>query len=377
MTLTTFRRWIMGKLIIENNAFNDICAHISSYYKAGYIAVIYENGYETLALDIAAALDKGNYRSRTVNAIGNIAEKLNDEYRFTVGVGGIAICNVLKAIAKPYCMCLTMPTLKCFDNTIIELNDTLSIKKGNAAQFTIIDKKHLQFGWKSSLWGEIMQLMQLILDYNVVRYVSPLHKANIYDDALKILDAISLLNMPEDSDLWDAYTECAKLYPEILNDNISKTTQIAAELIAEQKNIDYGDACMLCAMYYFHAAYALIGSDVELAFPPDKDALTDQISRKFGFTRINNDRSYIIKHEIIMRYDYVINEYRDDIRRMISERFVNMNNACKIWRRLKNDVGYGVSRTVTIREIGETVGYASLLGRGYGILRHYKEMGVA
>lgn len=368
----------MGKLIIENNAFNDICTHISNYYKAGYIAVIYESGYETLALDIAAALDKGNYRSRTVSAAGNLSDKLNDEYRYAVGVGGIAICKALKTIAKPYCICLTMPTLKCFDNINIELNDTLSIKRGSGeAQFAIIDKKHLQSEWRSSLWGEIMQLMQPILDYKVVRYVSPIRKTNAYNNALKILDSVSLLDTPDDNDLWDAYTECAKLYPEILNDDISKSTQIAAELIAEQKNIEYGDACMLCTMYYFHAAYALAGSDVELAFPPDKETLAEQISRKFGFSRIINDRSYIVNHETILRYDYVINEYCEDIRQMISERFVNMNNACKIWRRLKNDVGYGVSRTVTIREIGETLGYASLLGRGYGILRHYKELGVA
>lgn len=367
----------MSKLVIENNAFENLCMHVNNYYKAGHIAVIYENGYERLALDIAAALDKGNYRSRTVSAQSNAVAHLNDEYRYIVGVGAEAICDALKTIEKPYCVCLTQPTFKCYDNSFVDVGDTMSIIGGRAADMIIIDTKLMVKEWQSALWGEIMRLMQIIIDYGIVKYVYSHANADIYNNILKVIDTAITANVPDDEKLLGIYAEITKYYGEIVNNDINDSVRIAATLIARNKNISYGDACMMCGVYYVHASYALIGSDVELAFPPDKDTLKEQAARKFGLQRIAIERNYIFKHDEIMRYDYVINEYCDDVRQMISERFAGINNACKIWRRLKNDVGYGISRAITIREIAEAVGWASILGRGYGIVRHYKEMGVA
>lgn len=377
ITFINYEGCTMSKLVIENNAFENLCVHVNNYYKAGYIAVIYENGYEKLALDIAAALEKGNYRCRTVSADGKASAHLNDEYRYIVGVGAEVICDVLKTTDKPYCVCLTQPTFKCYDNSFVDVGENLTIKIGHAADLVVIDKKHTVKEWQSALWGEIMRLMQIVIDYGIVKYVSSHANVDTYNNILAVIDTAMMADVPDNDKLLEIYAEIAKYYGDILNNDINDTVRIAAMLIAKNKNISYGDACMLCGVYYVHASYDLIGSDVELAFPPDKDALKEQAARKFGLQRIAIERNYIVKNDAIMRYDYVINEYCDDIRQMIAERFAGVNNACKIWRRLKKDVGYGISRAITIREIGEAVGSASILGRGYGIVRHYKEMGIA
>lgn len=362
------------RVVHGNNIIVKLASLLNGYYKAGNIALIYSTGYERDALDIASILDKGGYRTRTVSINASL-DAISDEYRYCVGVGDYEVVKALRNLDKPYCLCLSEPSLRCLDSITADSSATQALR---LPELVVLDEKLMSGEWQAALFGEIIQLYQVVIDAKLLQCLGQRTSADDTEELLKVLDEFAMRQTLDNAQILAAYAQVAKYYSAVNRSAVNSAVAVAASLISRDKNIAYGDACMLASVYYAYTSYALVGSEIELAFPPDKTKIAERISALSRIpidTLVTNMRR--ASYAKTLKYDYIIREYAQDIKGLIDKRFVIFNNACRLWRRLKSDVGYAISRNVTIREVAQAVSCATVIGNGYGVVRHYVELGIA
>lgn len=346
---------------------------IRRFLKYGNICIAYESSGEKYAREKGTELSNAGYNVRyekILNATDNISAG-ND---YILGIGGDLIDSVLADDPRRKSIVILKPNiLNCISARLIP-DSGYRMRGKYVADCRIIDSSlTLTRDEQAELLGEISTAYQLALDYRLQSFIK--YGDIAPQDTLIRLDEILMCDRLSQGELIDAFCLATDIIDNADAD-FSGAVYIAARLIARDRGMRFGDACLLCSTCYLYSAYSLIGSDVGLTFAVEKTAIAESIATMSGIDlRSVISALGIIPSGVIADNDYVIKEYAKELKSFIGDRFPLLTNLCKLWRRLKTDVGRDVSRAITIKEILKIVSDATLIGNSYGVLRHYKEMG--
>lgn len=346
---------------------------IRRFLRYGNICVAYEQSAEKYAREKGCELSEAGYIVRYEMLI-NTTDNISPSNDYILGIGGDLIDNVLADDPRRKSIFLLKPNiLNCISARLSpDIGYRMSGK--HYADCRIVDSTlDLSRDEQAELIGEISTAYQLALDYRLQSFIKYSDIAG--QESLAMLDEILMRDRLSQSELIDAFCLAVDIIDNADAD-FSGAVFIAAKLIARDRGMHFGDACLLCSTCYLYSAYSLIGSDVGLTFAVEKTAIAESIATMSGIDlRSVISALGIIPSGVIAGNDYVIKEYAKELKSFIGDRFPLLTNICKLWRRLKTNVGRDVSRAITIKEILKIVSDSTLIGNSYGVLRHYKEMG--
>lgn len=361
----------MSKVINFNGG--SIVDIIRRFLKYGNICIAYEQSAEKYALEKGAELSNAGYIVR-YEMLLNATDSLSGGNDYIIGIGGDLIDNVLAGDPRRKSIILLKPNILNCISARINPDSGYRMSGKHFADCRIVDSSLvLSRDEQAELIGEISTAYQLALDYRLQSFIKYSDIAG--QDTLSMLDKILMRDRLSYSDIVDALCLATDIIDNADAD-FSGAVFIAAKLIARDRGMHFGDACLLCSTCYLYSAYSLIGSDVGLTLAVEKTAIAESIATMSGIDKRTVISALgIIPSGVIAGNDLVIKEYAKELKSFIGDRFPLLTNVCKLWRRLKTDVGRDVSRAITIKEILKIVSDASLIGNSYGVLRHYKEMG--
>lgn len=361
----------MSKVINFNGG--NIVDIIRRFLKYGNICIAYEQSAEKYAREKGCELSEAGYIVR-YEMLLKVTDSVSDCNDYILGIGGDLIDSVLADDPRRKSIILLKPNiLNCISARLSpDIGYRMSGK--HFADCRIVDSSLvLSRDEQAELIGEISTAYQLALDYRLQSFIKYNDIAG--QDSLETLDEILMRDRLSQSELIDAFCLAADIIDNADAD-FSGAVFIAAKLIARDRGMHFGDACLLCSTCYLYSAYSLIGSDVGLTFAVEKTAIAESIATISGIDKRTVISALgIIPSGVIAGNDLVIKEYAKELKSFIGDRFPLLTNVCKLWRRLKTDVGRDISRAITIKEILKIVSDSTLIGNSYGVLRHYKEMG--
>lgn len=361
----------MSKVIKYNGSgFVDI---VRRFLRYGNICIAYEYTAEKYALIKGNELSEVGYNVRYEKILSiTDAVSVGDDY--ILGIGADLIDSVLADDPRRKSIIILKPNILNCISTRLTLDKCYRMSSKHLVDCRIIDSSQtLTRDEQAELVGEIATAYQITLDYRLQSFIK--YSDSMPKEKLTKLDEILLRDRLSYDEILDALCLSVDLIDNADAD-FSGAVFIAAKLIARDRGIRFGDACLLCSTCYLYSAYSLIGSDVGLTLTAEKTAIAERIAVMSGMDKnVVISALGIIPSGVIANNDYVIKEYANELKSFIGERFPLLTNLCKLWRRLKTDVGRDVSRAITIKEILKIVSDATLIGNSYGVLRHYKEMG--
>lgn len=346
---------------------------IRRFLKYGNICIAYESSAEKYALEKGTELSNAGYNVRYEKVLSN-TESISAGNDYIIGIGGDMIDNVLADDSRRKSIIFLKPKILNCISVKITPDSGYRLSGKHFVDCRIIDSSFvLTRNEQAELIGEISTAYQIALDYRLQSFIKGVEISS--DNALIELDKILMRDRLSYSEIIDAFCLASELIDNTDAD-FSGAVFIAAKIIAHDRGMRFGDACLLCSTCYLYSAYSLIGSDVGLTLTVEKTAIAESIATMSGIDlRSVISALGIIPSEVISNNDYVLKEYATELKSFIGDRFPLLTNLCKLWRRLKTDMGREASRAITIKEILKFVSDATLIGNSYGVLRHYKEMG--
>lgn len=362
----------MSKVIKYNGS--GLVDIVRRFLKYGNICIAYEQTAEKYALSKGSELSAAGYNVR-YEKILNATDTVSVSNDYVIGIGADLIDSVLADDPRRKSIIILKPNILNCISARLTLDKGYRMGSKHLVDCRIVDSSLMMTrDEQAELIGEIATAYQITLDYRLQSYIK--YSDTVPLDTLKKLDEILLRERLSYDEILDALCLSVDLIDNADAD-FSGAVFIAARLIARDRGMRFGDACLLCSTCYLYSAYSLIGSDVGLTLTVEKTKIAESIAVMSGIDKRAVILALgIIPSGVIANNDYVIKEYANELKAFIGDRFPLLTNLCKLWRRLKSDVGRDVSRAITIKEILKIVSDATLIGNSYGVLRHYKEMGV-
>lgn len=361
----------MSKVIKFNG--NGLVDIVRRFLKYGNICIVYERTAEKYAQIKGSELLAAGYNVRYEKVL-NTTDSVSAGNDYILGIGSDLIDAILADDPRRKSIIMLKPNILNCISARLTPDKGYRMGSKHLADCRIVDSSLiLTRDEQAELIGEIATAYQIVLDYRLQSFIK--YSDTVSKDSLTKLDEILL----RDRLCYDEILDALCLAVELIDNadaDFSGAVFIAARLIARDRGMRFGDACLLCSTCYLYSAYSLIGSDVGLTLTVEKTKIAENIAAMSGIDkRAVISALGIIPSGVIANNDYVIKEYASELKAFIGDRFPLLTNLCKLWRRLKTDVGRDVSRAITIKEILKIVSDATLIGNSYGVLRHYKEMG--
>lgn len=373
----------ISKLILEKNAFLKLFDEITDYVSGGKICIITNEDYSFYAKTLEEKLIKSDYRVKTLvfarNTDNNIEAtdeivKQDEDTRLFIAVGNEQICRLVANTVSNNMLCVLSP----MSTRIVELEtrvlaiDLDIISKGNsdylAHSYGDIFIKYLGvFDWKNNSYlskkfncFSVVDAINFSLD-NFFHY--EFDNMTNYEKTETIINSVIqigiYISMLEEKDVFYNY--------DVIVDNLFNIVTDG----------EYGEVEMMVGYYVLLTlSEQLEKGQCNILYPTDKISDANILAKLNGgdVTQVLS-LNKLVGSGNIMRFQYVLDEYKEDILNVLVAKKCNIANAIKQFRRLYTDAGKKFSDIITINMLAKITNVSAIMMKNYCLFRHYKEIG--